>query len=173
MKKFTVIRDTKEHKQKGWEFDISDDDWDFNNNDPLNEYSYKTIGQSLKTGDYTIVGFEKILCIERKGSAAEWYSNVLQNRFIKELERMQSYKYRFIVCEFDVSDILNFYFSPLAKKIGIKMNGKFVLKKTIELMIKYNVNILFCGNKGKDVVLSIFKRVIENESISSKNKRSN
>lgn len=59
--KYTVIQDTRE--QKGWYF---------------SEYD-KCNGMeqgSLKTGDYTLKGFEDMVCIERKFSVEEIATNL-------------------------------------------------------------------------------------------------
>lgn len=55
---------------------------------------------TLKTGDYAIKGLENIVCIERK-SAQDLYGTLFQGRerFQREMERMQSFKYKYLVIE--------------------------------------------------------------------------
>ena len=64
--------------------------------------------RTLKTGDYSIVSLEDEVCIERK-SLADLYSTLCEGRerFIRELERMQEFKYSAIVCEADWNTIIN------------------------------------------------------------------
>ena len=75
---FTVIRDTRE--QEGYYF---------------SEYDTCAgmIDQKLDTGDYSIVGMEEKICIERKGSVEELAINLGQKKhaFLNEIERMTDF----------------------------------------------------------------------------------
>lgn len=55
---------------------------------------------TLKTGDYTIKDMEHLVTIERK-SAQDLYGTIFQgrDRFQREMERMQDFKYRYLVVE--------------------------------------------------------------------------
>lgn len=151
--KYTVIRDTQE--KKGWVF-------------PQSEYCKGVVDLKLPTGDYTLVGLEKILCIERKGAIAEFAQNITSVRFHKELERMRLFKYAYLLLEFTMEDLLKFPVGaaiPAYIKRKIKVRGPFILLKYIEYTHEYpNMHIILCGNKGQEVARSIFKRVLENES---------
>mgnify|MGYP003119589363 FL=1 len=151
-KKYNVIKDTRE--QKGWDFSDSA------------SCSGTTIGK-LDTGDYSLEGYEETLSIERKGSISEFARNITEKRFERELERMVEYKYRYVILEFNMRDIMDYPHGsgiPYSKRKYIKIKGPFILKRTLELGMKYNVHILFCGAYGKEVASSIFKRVVELES---------
>lgn len=155
---YVVISDTRE--QHPWEFSYS-------------QYCKGTIYTKLPTGDYTLEGFEDILCIERKASTNEFSQNICQDRFKKELDRMQSFRYAFIICEFTMDDILSF-----PKNSGIphqlwpkvKIKPYFILKSYIEIEVLHNVKIILAGTHGKDIASSIFKRVVENEYKSGRKK---
>ena len=75
---FTIIVDTRE--QHPWELK-----------------HYTTASRKLDTGDYSVEGFENILCIERKYSISEFVNNMGEKRFKDVLERMQPYQYSFII----------------------------------------------------------------------------
>lgn len=149
--RYTVIRDTQE-KKNFWEFSPS-------------KLCAGTISEHLPTGDYTIQGLDKYLCIERKGRVAEWAQNVLESRFIDELERMKIFPFAFVILEFNISDIMNYPYSsdiPTYLWPKIKMTPSLLLKKTIEFQCEYqDINFVFAGDHGKTVAGSIFKRVIE------------
>lgn len=121
---------------------------------------------SLKTGDYTIVGFEDILCIERKRSVSEIARNVTEDRFIRELERMAAFPYSFLICEFAISDILVY---PMGSDIPknrwrkIRIRAPFILKRLSQIMINYHIPILFCENaqNASTIALNIMKRTYE------------
>lgn len=121
----------------------------------------------LDTGDYSISGLEHCLCIERKGCVSEFATNVFQDRFVRELERMKSYKYCFVLLEFNLEDLLQFPNGcNLSKAIRrrIKYNGKLLLKKLTEFQCQYPyIHFMFCGDNIIDVLYSICKRVVENE----------
>ena len=147
--KYTVIRDTRE--QNGWFFSESSN-------------CNGTISGTLKTGDYTLKDYENILCVERKATINEFSQNITQKRFEKELERMQEFEYSFILLEFDMFDLYTFPKSanlPSRIKAQIKITPQFILKKLIEYELKYKTKIIFCGQYGKEISSSIFKRVIE------------
>lgn len=127
----------------------------------------EVIRAKLDTGDYSISGLEPYLCIERKGAVSEFATNVFEARFTRELQRMVSYKYAFILLEFDLDTMLKFpYGCGLSKNITrrIKYNGKLLLKKMIEFQCLYpNIHFVFCGENIMEVLSSICKRVVENE----------
>jgi len=149
MNKYTVIRDTRE--QTGWIFKST-------------QHCEGTEVAGLKTGDYTIKGCEDILCVERKGSIAEFANNLVKDwdRFCRELDRMESYTYSFIVLEFSMADLIDYPRSadlPQKIKKKIVVTGSLLLKRLIEIQTKYHTKILFCGDRGQDVVTAIFKNV--------------
>lgn len=148
---YKVIRDTREKEKKGWYF----------HNDGM---CLGTIDEKMDEGDYTLYGYEDRLCIERKGAVTEFAQNLTQSRFYKELERMERYDFPFLLLEFTMNDIVDYpntIMLPKRVKDKIKVTGKFLLKKIIEIDMKYKTKILFCGHNGMEVVTSIFKRVIE------------
>ena len=129
-----IYRDTRE--KTGWDFQPT-------------SLCKGTIAKKLDTGDYTIKGLEDDVCIERKSSVSEIATNISDSRFTKELERMKEFKYRYIVCEFSVNDILAFPVGsniPKYKWKRIKAKGPYIVKRLSQIMRDYDVHILFCGN---------------------------
>jgi len=141
-----IIKDTRE--QLGWNF-------------PGMEV------KTLHTGDYTIEGYENLFVIERKGKLTEFVNNLCTQRFEEELKRLEEFKYSFIICEFEYSDIFKW---PLSSGLSqnkvkyIKTSKYFVLKRVNEILVKYKTKIIFAGKNGADTASSIFKRVVENEN---------
>lgn len=149
--KYVVIRDTRE--QNGWDFTTGSS-------------CEGTVIEGLKTGDYSIKGYEHLLSIERKGCIAELASNLVEDRFERELERMEAFKYAFMIFEFNMEDLIAYPKGssvPPWKRKNVKLNPFFLLKRLLEIEIKYKVKIIFAGKHGKTIASSIFKRVIENE----------
>ena len=74
---FTIIVDTRE--QQPWTFD-----------------NYVTANQKLDTGDYSILGMENILAIERKKSVSEFANNITESRFKDVVARLSQLKHSFL-----------------------------------------------------------------------------
>lgn len=132
-----IIKDTRE--QKGWEFE---------------EF---TMG-ALKTGDYTYEGLENILCVERKGTFSELALNLTQERFWRELERMSQFKHPYIICEFELKDIMLYPYNMGTLQKKIKVRGPYLLKKIAEAELM-GIHFIFAGKYGKEFFLSLVKRL--------------
>ena len=120
----------------------------------------------LDTGDYSIEGLENILVIERKGSLVEFANNIMQDRFDKELERIQSFPFRYIILEFDMDEVMGYPFNqklPKRVKMGIKIRGSYILRKIIEYQEKYGVYIIMSGSHGKETAMAILKNVLRTQ----------
>jgi hypothetical protein len=149
-----IIRDTREKTGKGWDFTSS-------------QYFSGTKNKKLETGDYSIEGFEGLLTIERKGSLVEFANNLLQDRFEKELERMVSIPYRYIILEFDLDEVMGYPFNqklPKRVKMGIKIRGPYILRKIIEYQQQYGVYIIMSGSHGKETAMAILKNVLRTKN---------
>lgn len=150
-----IIRDTRE-KVGYWDFSF---------------FGYDEQVSKLDTGDYSISGLEDILCIERKKSVFEIANNIGKDniRFESELNRMKNFKYKYIILEFSVTDLLSNLVIPNIKtKAGksIKVRGQFIMKKLKDYENEYEVEIIFAGSKDNaiQVAIEIFKEVINEEN---------
>ena len=118
----------------------------------------------LDTADYTLVGLENKLAVERKKSVSEISQNLISARFTKELKRMTQIPHSFIVCEFSLQQLIDFPVGAnLPPKVfkKIKITGRFLLRRMCEVMRDFtNVKVLFCDNRylGEEMTLSILKR---------------
>lgn len=118
----------------------------------FSDYNCETKIVNLPTGDYTVEGFEENLCIERKASTGELAVNLGRNSktFEKEFIRMQTFKHKYVICEFPIT---NFYCFPEKSTIPrstwpkVRMNGKYIHKAICELCDKYGVTLIFCETK--------------------------
>lgn len=151
--RYKVLRDTREKANSGWLWEPS-------------KFSDGTERTALKTGDYTIEGFEDVLCIERKATVEELAMNLTEKRFFDELERMSKFKFKFLILEFTLTDVDLYPEScdlPQTVKNKIQMRGKFIIHKLTEIQLKYGVQVVFAGNRNNGwlYVSSIFKRLVE------------
>jgi ERCC4-type nuclease len=151
--KYTVIRDTRE--QEGYYFSEYD-------------LCLGMIDQKLDTGDYSIVGLEDKICVERKGCVEELAINLGQKKhtFLREIERMKDFPHKFIILEFSLSELIDFPENsriPEKSKSSVKITGKYLLKCLMEFQLYDNINVIFCDNKYNAflTVSSLLKRVNE------------
>jgi hypothetical protein len=154
---YTVIKDTRE--QDGYIFEKF-----------TGRYTScrGMIVKKIDTGDYTLLGMEDKLCIERKASVSELAINLGKDkrRFLDEIERMKSFPYKFLILEFSLEDLMIFPEGsniPQEKWPSIVMTNKYMLKMLTEFQMYNGIHVLFCGNKknAKLMINSILKRVNE------------
>tara|TARA_R110000782_G_scaffold83735_1_gene163837 strand:- start:1429 stop:2013 length:585 start_codon:yes stop_codon:yes gene_type:complete len=171
---YTVIKDTRE--QEGWFFTSYDRCEGMEVN-------------TLHTGDYTLKGFEDVVCVERKASVSEIATNLGKKKkaFYNEMERMRDFNFRYLLLEFSALDVIDYPLSLLGegdrelyklyksgeidlpdfKRFRIveqtKISGKYLIKSLMELSIRYDINVMFCGNKNGAFLIcnSLFKRLNE------------
>ena len=152
-KKHVILKDTRE--KNGWNFCSFDRciavaDW------------------GLKTGDYTAKGLEKHLVIERKDSTGELAMNLGKKRkaFESEVERMSNFRWKYIIMEFSIDDLMNFPENsgiPKKQRQYVRMNGKFMWKKLREYEEDYGVELIFAQDKenAEQRAMIIFDEVTE------------
>lgn len=152
-KKFKVIRDSRE--RVGF--------WNF----PEDSRCLGTEVGKLDTGDYSIAGLEDKLCIERKKTISEICNNMNEDRFTDELKRMEKFKYKYIILEFDLLTIDRF---PLGSGIPKSVWGKvsyitpqYLRRYFCELSLDYGIHIIYGSNKiqSEKICYSLLKRVFD------------
>ncbi len=152
--RYVVIRDTREKDGYGWVFDQHDKERRPPNCDG-------TVCQKLETGDYSLVGYEDILSIERKEDFGELWSNLSNRKRIEEeMNRMSTIKYSYILIESQLTPD-HFNLSPPQYIRG--MPGKALIRWIISLGVKYGVGIIPVGQCGKRVAQLIFEEVVRKE----------
>jgi ERCC4-type nuclease len=153
MSEYIILRDTRE--KQGWDF-------------PRDNLCLGVEDVALKTGDYTMKGYENVICIERKKEVSEIAGNIgkYKKRFEAELQRLTAFRYSYIICEFSLQDIIDypkFSHIPQKRRQNIVITGKYVLKCLIEYQLKYGVHVMFCENpeNAAHFARSLMKRIHE------------
>jgi hypothetical protein len=138
--------------------------WDFSKYDCCEGQAMDTLGE----GDYTLFGYENLIAIERKRTVAEISQNLgkYYDRFKREFERLQKYKYKYCICEFTLEQLLEYPKNstlPAWKIKTIKMNGKFMLKRINELEAEYKIEFIFCRDKieAEEKAMELFQQAIK------------
>lgn len=119
-------------------------------------HGYESKTQKLDTGDYTIEGTSKLICIERKKTTGELAINLgsKKKQFDAEMERMSEFKYKYLLFEFSVNDIVNFpKCSGIPQNLlkNIKINSKYMLKCLEEYQNKYEIEVLYANNRDSAI----------------------
>jgi hypothetical protein len=121
------------------------------------------IVDTLKTGDYSLVGYTDILAIERKADFCElWgnYSSKKRPAFEAEMDRMSKIKHSYIIIESSFTpDIMEL--SPPQFVKGVP--GKSLVRWLMFLTAKYGVNIIPAGACARKVAQMIMEEVVRVE----------
>lgn len=127
---FTVIQDSRE--QMPWDFTGFKCDAPHQNKNLIVPVEIA----GLKTGDYSLKGFEDRICIERK-SLGDLYSTLGQDRdrFEREFERMAQMQYAALIIEADWPTICS---SPPERS---KLHPKSVFRTLIAWSQRYGVHV--------------------------------
>lgn len=138
-----VITDTLE--KKPWDFSF---------------YNLKQISKPLKTGDYTLEGYEDILTIERKATTGEIAGNFghLKRQFYAELDRMKQFKYKYLILEFEQDTVLEFPKNsgiPTNRHYRLQINGKYLMKCLGNVKDTFDVNVIFAGNRQDAISIAV------------------
>ncbi len=107
-----------------------------------NPYRFQdAVTKALKSGDYSILGFEDRITVERKTKEDAYASlGAGRARFEKELTRLSEYDYSAIVIE---STLTNFLQAPAFTR----MKPKAAINSLISWSVKYGVHIFFASDR--------------------------
>lgn len=151
--KYVVLKDRRE--QLGWDFK------------PGSSCAGTELA-TLKTGDYTLRGYESVFAIERKMSTGELSQNITEARFEAELERLEGFAHPFVVCEFTMEDLCSFPNNsgiPKSRWRFLRITPQFLLKRFLDFQMKYKTKFILAGHRGEEVARSLFKRIVEHAPV--------
>lgn len=102
-----------------------------------------TAPASLKTGDYSLEGYESDICIERKTMVDLFGScGKARSRFESEFKRMKDFTFAALIIESDWEAI---YKLPPTRS---RISPKTILRTLIAWHMRYNVKIWACPTRG-------------------------
>lgn len=109
---------------------------------------------ALRSGDYSLFGFEQRVAIERK-SLADIFSSVggQRKRFEKEVQRLAAMEYAAVVIEATLEECL-------APQPYSQMNPKAVVNTLLAWSVKYRLAVFFAGNRrfGRAVTYRLLEK---------------
>lgn len=124
--KLPVVIDTREQEGHAWEFDAD---------------QFSAVQQKLTSGDYSILGLEDVVTIERK-TLGDAVGTVIHDwgRFRRLLHRMAGMDHAIVVVESSVEDILLHKYESDAEPLS-------VLGRLQSIQIDHAIPVVFAGNR--------------------------
>ncbi len=101
-----------------------------------------TIRAGLPSGDYSVVGLEHCVALERK-SLADFVGSVTheRDRFWRELGRLQAYAVRAVIVEASIEDIL-------AGTYVSRATPQSVVASLLAIQVDFQIPVLLAGDRG-------------------------
>lgn len=110
---------------------------------------------TLKTGDYSIVGLEGLVAVERK-SKSDMFGTAGggRDRFVRELARMRLIPFSAIVVESTLRSMLT------RPQHVMKMSPKAVINSLLSWQVRFGVAVVFSGDRalGRATVLRLLDK---------------
>lgn len=127
-------------------------------------FDCETVCKKLDAGDYSVVGFEQRVAVERK-SLRDFVGTVIHDfdRFARELEKLSVMEAACIVVEADLTAVLCGLHHDALRAVAPQS----LLGASTYIGIKYRVPVYWCGSRPgavrfTDAYLRSFIRVISN-----------
>lgn len=118
----------------------------------------------LDTGDYAIEGLEGFACIERKGAVSEFATNLSEERFRRELERMSKIAHPVVALEFKMSDLTTWPDRsglPQKQLDLIRARGPYLESKLAKYQAEFpHVQFAFVRDRGCQFAIDFFQWVL-------------
>ena len=116
-------------------------------------YSWEGVECQVKTlsaGDYSIIGMEQVVCVERK-SFADFYGCLTagRERFENDLHRMASCRYPVVVVEADLTRLLMPFTYAQAGGIATSLVPPLVAQNSLlSWQARYRIPFILCGERS-------------------------
>lgn len=126
--------------------------------DTRENHPYEIIGakeKTLKTGDYSVEGYEDRIAVERK-AFSDLYNCLTTDteRFEKQLQRLSKFDHSYLIIDSTVSGLL--LGSPYSD-----VPGEVILKRLVRLYVKYKVPFCFAENKGAKITQNLLNEAVK------------
>lgn len=111
------------------------------------------VRHGLKTGDYSIQGYEDTICFERK-SVADLVGTLIggHERFLREMDRMKDFKIKYILVEQSAGAVYRY-----CSKLGWEYKFDTIMQSLLAYAYHYQVRVRFCKDRD-DMAQYIIKK---------------
>lgn len=101
----------------------------------------ETVTKALPVGDYSLVGFETEIAVERK-SLDDFIGSLTRgrDRFMREMRALAAYQFGAVVVEAELRDLLSGHYTSRA-------TAESMLASAMALVVNMGVHVQFCGDR--------------------------
>ena len=101
------------------------------------------VRQGLKTGDYSIQGYEDRICFERK-SIPDLVGTLIggHERFLREMDRMKGYEVKYILVEHTAGTVYRY-----CERHGVEYKFDIIMQSLLAYAYHYHVRVRFCKDR--------------------------
>ena len=113
----------------------------------------ESVRSGLKTGDYSVQGYEDKICFERK-SIPDLVGTLIggHERFLREMDRMKDYEEKYILVEHSASKAYLY-----CERHGVEYKFDTIIQSLLAYAYHYRVRVRFCKNR-EDMAEYIVKK---------------
>lgn len=113
----------------------------------------ESVRSGLKTGDYSVQGYEDKICFERK-SIPDLVGTLIggHERFLREMDRMKDYEEKYILVEHSASKAYLY-----CERHGWEYKFDTIIQSLLAYAYHYRVRVKFCKNR-EDMAEYIVKK---------------
>ena len=113
----------------------------------------ESVRSGLKTGDYSVQGYEDKICFERK-SVPDLVGTLIggHERFLREMDRMKDYEEKYILVEHSASKAYLY-----CERHGWEYKFDTIIQSLLAYAYHYRVRVKFCKNR-EDMAEYIIKK---------------
>lgn len=103
-----------------------------------------SVRQGLKTGDYSIQGYEDKICFERK-SVADLVGTLIRGheRFLREMERMKNFEVKYILVEHSATKVFLY-----CERHGWEYKFDTIIQSLLAYAYHYQIRVRFCKDRA-------------------------
>lgn len=101
------------------------------------------VRQGLKTGDYSVQGYEDKICFERK-SIPDLVGTLIggHTRFLREMDRMKDFEVKYILVEHTAGTVYRY-----CERHGVEYKFDIIIQSLLAYAYHYQVRVRFCKNR--------------------------
>lgn len=133
---FTIVCDTREKIPYTFPYKAVS-----HNSQPSKSTSTDTVTATLETGDYSVLGYEASIAIERK-SFEDFLQSITwgRDRFFREVKRLADMRHRAIIVEAE-------YYDVLRKNYEREISNRSVIATIHVIQARFGVPVMFLGTR--------------------------
>lgn len=103
----------------------------------------ESVRSGLKTGDYSVQGYEDKICFERK-SIPDLVGTLIggHERFLREMDRMKGYEVKYILVEHTAGTVYRY-----CERHGVEYKFDIIMQSLLAYAYHYHVRVRFCKDR--------------------------